>query len=353
LTVQGFLLAVYPLYMGSKANGKGKALSYYGLLQVSPRASTSVIKAAYRALAQEHHPDHGGTTEVFTKLTDAFEVLSDPDKRAEYDKNGDAGVGTVIGNYKVLELIAEGGFGSTYKGEQLITGSPVCIKHCSQVSAAHDAVLIGEAKAIWDLRHHALPAMRDMHRLDDGSLALIMSYVPGPTLEQVVEKVGKLDGETTAWITERILNALLYLHHHGVVHGDIKPQNVIIQPDIHAVVLVDFGLAVVKPTSKSKAQGYTPFFAPPEQIAGRTLLPASDFYSLGMLMIYALSGNMKAVERVQVPTDVPDIMCKFMKGLIAHDILARPQGDLFDQFRDVRHKAFGRTSTGMKPIPGL
>ena len=329
-------------------------LAHYRTLEVSPRASQAVIKAAYQSLVKVHHPDHGGDPTLFAELAEAYKVLSDPTKREEYDESSkDDAAGTVIGNYRVLESIAEGGFGTTYKGEQLINKQPVCIKHCSQVSAAHDAVLIGECNAIWDLRHHALPAMRDLHRLEDGSLALVMSYIKGPTLEQIIEKSKKLDPETVAWIVERILNALLYLHHHGVVHGDLKPQNIIVQPDIHAVVLVDFGLSVVKPTPKSKAMGYTPFFAPPEQIAGKTLLPASDFYSLGMVMIYALSGNMKAVERVQVPVNVPPAICSFVKGLIAHDILARPQGDLFDQFREIRQEAFGRGRTGMKPIPGF
>jgi serine/threonine protein kinase len=329
-------------------------LSHYRALEVSPQASPAVIKAAYHALAGIHHPDKGGDAAVYRAVTEAYTVLSNPEEREKYDIAGRSKAsGTVLGNYRVLDLIAEGGFGSTYKGQQTINNQLVCIKHCSHVSSAHDAVLIAEAKAIWDLRHHALPAMRDMHRLDDGSLALIMSYVPGPTLEQIVEKVGKIEPESVAWIVDRILNALLYLHHHGVVHGDIKPQNVIVQPDIHAVVLVDFGLAMVKPTAKAKAMGYTPFFAPPEQIAGKTLLPESDFYSLGMLMIYALSGNMKAVEQLQVPTTVPKPISSFIKSLIAHDILARPHGDLFNQFREVRQQAFGRTWTGMKPIPGL
>ncbi len=329
-------------------------LSHYRALEVSPRASQGVIKAAYTALARVHHPDHGGKQSAFDAIAKAYKVLSDPEEREKYDEAARSNAeGSIIGNYRVLERIAEGGFGSTYKGEQLINRQLVCIKNCSHVSAEHDAVLIGEANAIWDLRHHALPAMRDMHRLEDGSLALIMSYIAGPTLEQIVEKVGKLDPETVAWITERVLNALLYLHHHGVIHGDIKPQNIIVQPDIHAVVLVDFGLAVVKPTPRSKAQGYTEYFSPPEQRAGKTLLPGSDFYSLGMLMIYALSGSMKAVEQVRVPASVPDLISDFVKSLIAHDILARPEGDLFEKFREIRHKAFGRARTGMKPIPGL
>ena len=332
-----------------------KVLPHYRTLEVSPRASQPVIKAAYRELARLHHPYQGGKGIDLVKLNEAYEILSDPAKRRAYDATGETdATGTIIGNYRVLAEIAEGGFGTTYKGEHILTGEPVCIKHCSQVSAAHDAVLVNETKVMWDLRHHAVPAVRDLIRLEDDTLALVMSYIPGPTLLQIVEKVGKLDPEKhVAWIIERVLNALLYLHHHGVVHGDLKPGNIIVQPDIHATVLVDFGLSVVKPTGKTKAAGFTPFFAPPEQIAERPLLPESDFYSLGMCIIYALSGNMKAVERVQVPTGIPDALCQFIRSLIQHDVLSRPRGDLFELYRDVRIKSFGTARSGMAPIPGF
>lgn len=329
-----------------------KEIDPYAALEINPRASLTVIKAAYHALVKENHPDHKGKEDRIKQINLAYGILSDAKKRAAYDKERNKVTGTVIGNYRVLESIAEGGFGVTYKGEQIINKELVCIKHCSMVSAAHDQVLIDEAKSIWDLRHYALPAMRDMHRLDDGSLALIMSYISGPTLEQIVEKSGKLDPENTSWIVERILNALLYLHHHGVIHGDIKPQNVIIQPKTHSVVLLDFGLAMVKPNSSTKSQGYTPVFASPEQIAGNTLLPASDYYSLGMLALYALNGG-KGVEKKLVPSTVPDAFCDFIKSITKHDILARPQNNLFDEFVEVRRKSFGRTRSGMKPIPGF
>ena len=324
----------------------------YAILEVNPRASAGVIKAAYQALMKEHHPDHKGDTDLAKQINAAYAIVSDNKKRAKFDRESKKVEGTIIGNYKVLEPIAEGGFGSTYKGEQLITGSPVCIKHCSMISAAHDEILIQEAKAIWDLRHYSLPVMRDMHRLDDGSLALIMSYISGPTLEQIIEKAGKLEAETVAWIAERILNALLYLHHHGVIHGDIKPQNVIIQPETHSVILLDFGLALVKPTGSTKSQGYTPIFASPEQIDGKTLLPASDYYSLGMLMVYALNGG-KNVEKKLVPASAPDPFCDFIRRLTKQDVLARPQNDLFDEFLAIRQKSFGRTRSGLKDIPGF
>jgi serine/threonine protein kinase len=324
----------------------------YKVLEVSNRASVTVIKAAYQALIKLHHPDHSGNEAKAKELNAAYEILSDSNKRKKFDKDLQNKKGAIIGSYRVLESIAEGGFGSTYKGEHIITKDPVCIKHCSMVSPAHDAVLIQEMKSIWDLRHYALPVMRDLQRLDDGSLALIMSYIPGYTLEQIVEKAGKIDPETTAWISERIFNALLYLHHHGVIHGDIKPQNVIIQPKTHSVVLVDFGLAMVRPGSSDKSIGYTPTFASPEQIDGKTLLPASDYYSAGMLMIYALNGG-KRLDKKEVPASVPDPMANFISSLVKRDVLQRPQKDLFEDFVKVRYDSFGRTRSGMKDIAGF
>jgi serine/threonine protein kinase len=324
----------------------------YKVLEVSNRASDLVIKAAYHALMKKRHPDHGGTKVEAQELNEAYEILSDADKREAYDKEANDQNGTVIGNYKVLSAIAEGGFGTTYKGEHVLTKDPVCIKHCSMVSPAHDKILIQEMKSIWDLRHYALPVMRDLQRLDDGSMALIMSYIPGPTLEQVVEKAGKLDPETMAWISDRIFNALMYLHHHGVIHGDIKPQNVIVQPDTHSVVLVDFGLAMVKPGSSDKSIGYTPIFASPEQIDGKALLPASDYYGVGMLMLYGLNGG-KHMDKKQVPATVPDAMCDFIHRITKKDVLSRPQRDVYDDFVEVRKQSFGRTRSGMKGIPGL
>lgn len=324
----------------------------YKALEVNNRASQTVIKAAYQALMKQHHPDHNGNEEKAKELNAAYDLLSDPTKKKKYDKGLQNKEDSLIGSYRVIESIAEGGFGSTYKGEHIITKDPVCIKHCSMISPAHDAVLIQEMKSVWDLRHYSLPVMRDLQRLDDGSLALIMSYIPGYTLEKIVEKAGKIEPETTAWITERLLNGLLYLHHHGVIHGDIKPQNVIIQPSTHSVVLVDFGLAMVRPGSSDKSIGYTPVFASPEQISGKAMLPASDYYSLGMLMVYALNGG-KRMDKKQVPSSVPDPMVDFIAKLTKEEVLLRPQRDVFDEFVKVRHQSFGRSRSGMKDIPGF
>lgn len=330
---------------------------YYHTLEVSPHARQSVIDAAYKAIMRECHPDVANTLsgEHAKELNIAYEVLSISDKRCQYDKDRRSKVGTpkMIGPYKILGTIAEGGFGRTYKAEHSILKELVCIKDCFNISALDTEMLIQEAKAVWDLRHYALPAMRDFIRLDDGRVVLVMSYIPGMTLEQIVKKVGAIDYEHVCWISERIINAFNYMHRSGVVHGDVKPQNIIIQEDRHMAVLVDFGLSAVKPTSKCEAKGFTPYFAPPEEIEGKPLLPESDYYSLGMTILYALSGGIEYVERKMVPADVPDPLCNFIKKLIVKSVSGRPQypkDDLGDMIVDVRQKIFGRRRSGLAPI---
>jgi len=325
----------------------------YEILEVNPRASKEVIRAAFNILIKKHPPSKKGYEKISQLLKDASDVLLDDNKREQYDNSRKNITGKVIGNYRVLEKIAEGGFGNTYKGEQILLGTPVCIKHGHYISTQDEQILMEEAKAIWDLRHWGIPTIRDIIKLGDGSPALIMSYVPGPTLEQIISKVGKLEPEHVAWIIERALNILKYLHYNGVVHGDVKPQNFIIQPEDHTVVLVDYGLSIIRPTKDSHSKGYTPYYASPEQIRGDPLIPESDFYSLGMSMIYALGGD---IATKRVPKSTPDELCDFMKRMLVYDAISRPnwqKEDLCETIQLVRERAFGRRNTRLKPIAGL
>ena len=271
----------------------------------------------------------------------------------------------MVGSYRIVREIAEGGFGTTYEGVHAICGGRACIKHCGKLSQDHNDFLVKEAMALWDLAHFSLPAMRDIVRLDDGSLALVMSYIDALTVEQVVKKVGRLPDWAVAWIVDRALNALLYLHHYGVVHGDIKPQNVMLQHLRQHVFLIDFGLANARPSAGSRVDGFTEHFSSPEQVAsardrlagrpGKPLLPQSDMYSLGALMLYMLGGSVEAVARQHVPSTVPAPMRHFISDLMERDPLQRPQGNVFELFKKVQVDSFGHliSSRKIEPIPGL
>ena len=91
-------------------------------------------------------------------------------------------------------------------------------------------------------------------------------------------------------------------------------------------------------------------FRSPEQLEGKVLVPETDFYGLGMTMIYALGGD---VVHIKVPGTTPVHMCKMIKDFIRRDIKERPnwgKQDLCDTIRDIREKDFGRTMSGMKPM---
>lgn len=327
-------------------------IDLYQLLQIHPKAQKEVVAAAYKSLLKIHAPRaFSDTRTIATELGEAYGVLSNPKERRKYDEYRRSSTsGPLIGPYRILKEVARGGFGTTYKAEHTHLGEFSCIKHCSEMSIASEKILKQETRSIWNLRHYGIPNMRDLLKLDDGSYALAMSWIEGPTLQQLVERHGRLDPENVAWITERLLNTLTYVHHHGVLHGDIKPQNIIVQEDTHIVVLVDFGLAEVKPTALTGSKGYTELFSPPEQITGKTLVPGSDFYSLGMTMLYALGGGFEAAGRKDVPADLPDPMCGFIKSLIVRDVLDRPKlaEGLFKAFKQVRRDSFGRSSSNMK-----
>ena len=209
---------------------------------------------------------------------------------------------------------------------------------------------------MWDIRHYAFPAIREVLKLDDGAVAIIMSYVPGPTLDQAVKHLGKIDPEHCGWIFERLMAGLSYLHANGVVHGDIKPQNVILQPESHGAVMIDFGLSMVKPTSMDHNIGFTNHFSPPEQLEAdrKPLIPETDLYSLGMTMLYAFTGKMSKRDESLRSSDVPVGIREFLRMMTAPNITDRPNWqsmDILKEIHDLRIKCFGTRNTRGKIFP--
>lgn len=328
--------------------------TYYQTLHVIPNADPEVIDAAAKALLRKHHPDHGGNADLCARINEARTVLADADQREAYNAQLREGLDNVIGNYKVIRKISEGGFGRVFEGAHTQLGTRVCIKQNINVSPEDTELFMKEALAIWDLRHHALPAVRDMYFLPDGSCALVMSFIEGPTLQQIVEhyaaKKKLIDPENVCWITERVLDGLRYMHYHGVTHGDVKPQNIIVQPKQHTAALVDFGLCNIKPNDKSRAEGFTRLFASPEHFNGGPIVPESDLYCLGLTMIYALGGD---VQRRKVPASTPAGVRDFLSNLVVRDITQRPHWentDLVQELRKVREKEYGRAHTDFKEL---
>jgi len=320
----------------------------YHVLQVDPRANDKVIHAAYRALALQLGEGNPGLADLNT----AYASLKNAAEREKVDARLRQPDGkAILGNYRLLKKIAVGGTGTTYIAEHQLLGEKVCIKHALKPDPLYEDIIREEARALWNLAHHGIPAMKDVLRLDDGSMAIIMSYIPGLNLQQLVEKEGPRDPEELSRMVGRLLNVFGYLYDNKVVHGDVKPANIIPDLDNNRVTLVDFGFSLVKPAVDTPVKGYEDWFSSPEQKAFEPLLPESDLYSLGLTMIWALGGNVQA-RPLKVPKHVPDPLLEFITRLLARNPLKRPSWkteNLSNTFSDVRLAAFGRRESHLTP----
>jgi serine/threonine protein kinase len=251
-----------------------------------------------------------------------------------------------IGNYKILKMISEGGFARIYQAEHTVLEELACIKQCKISTEEYTELLRQEAKILWKLNdHHSIPTVKDFFKTKDGGGLMVMNYIDGMSLQDIIPKNTRMHYEDTCWITERLLEAVYYCHYNGVIHGDIKPGNLIVEAKKHDIKLIDFGLAITNPNRKSKPIGFTEAFAAPELLEGKPPIPETDLYGVGITMLYALGGNpiIKSI-----PDDVPSQIQDFCNALLRYDPMERPsweKDNLVQRLSDVRQQVFGRRRT--------
>ncbi|WP_438014312.1 serine/threonine-protein kinase [Sorangium sp. So ce315] len=223
---------------------------------------------------------------------------------------GDALVGSLIsGRYRVHELIGEGGMGAVYRGEQVHLRKQVAIKVLRPVARRMPELVARferEAVAGAHIRHPNVVAAIDFGQLDDASYFLILEYVAGTPLKEVIA-AGRLQPARALRVARQIASALEAAHEKGIVHRDVKPQNVLL--DAHDQVrLIDFGLAKVNvdlvSSQTRKTSGPSPAltsagevfgtlaYLAPEALRGMDAVDArADLYALGLVLYEMLAGQ--------------------------------------------------------------
>ncbi|MCU0520195.1 MAG: serine/threonine protein kinase [Anaerolineae bacterium] len=205
--------------------------------------------------------------------------------------------------YRVVALLGQGGMGAVYRAWDTRLGVAVALKEMTPEPGLDQARLLAareqfhqEASVLSRLNHTHLVRVSDFFD-EGGSTYLVMAFVEGESLAAHISRVGAVnETQALAW-ADQLLDALAYCHREGVLHRDIKPQNVILRPD-GSVVLVDFGLVKLwnpnDPRTRTVIRSMgTPQYAPPEQYEpqiGHTD-PRSDLYSLGATLYHALTGQ--------------------------------------------------------------
>ncbi len=205
-----------------------------------------------------------------------------------------------IGNCRIVEEIASGGMAVVYKAIQDPLGRTVAIKALKSSAAIEENVIERferEAKSLAMLQHENIIHVYDFHH-ERGALFIVMEYVQGTDLYDLLDKCGRLPYDVATIIAMQVARALDYVHYRGIVHRDIKPANVMISRS-GGVKVMDFGIARDNSFGDLTEAGTgigTPAYMSPEQVLGDKLDARSDIFSLGVLLYQMLTGKKPFVE---------------------------------------------------------
>lgn len=207
--------------------------------------------------------------------------------------------GTILqSRYRVIRQLGRGGMGAVYEATDLRLGHSVAVKQTLTEQEELWTLFEREARLMARLNHPVLPQVTDY--FTEGNRAfLVMQFVAGNDLAEVLtQQPGPIPRRVVIAWADQLLDALIYLHSHDrqVIHRDIKPHNLKLA-ETGRIVLLDFGLAKSERTKDEDPQsgrsifGYSPRYAPLEQIQDLGTTPQSDIYALGATLYHLLTGT--------------------------------------------------------------
>ncbi len=199
--------------------------------------------------------------------------------------------------YQLDKQLGEGGMAIVYQASDLMLERTIAVKILRKdfsKSKAFQERFKEEARAAANLTHPNIVTVHDFG-FDNNRLFIVMEHVPGTDLKQIIKKSGSLPIDQASRLFIQACAGIGYAHRAGLIHCDIKPHNMLITPD-HRLKVTDFGiaraLASIKHDEQSQAIWGSPAYFSPEQAAGRAPSPASDVYSLGIVLFEMLTGEL-------------------------------------------------------------
>src|SRR5690349_22764886 len=198
--------------------------------------------------------------------------------------------------YELVELVGTGGMSSVYKAHDRLLERNVALKvlhpHYGE-DGEYVERFRREARAVAQLSHPNIVTVID-RGADDGRQYIVFEYVDGENLKQLLTRTGPLPIRRAIKLGLETAEALAFAHTHGLVHRDVKPQNVLLTPEGEAKV-TDFGIARSLDVEHGVTQTGTVLgtsnYISPEQAGGKPVTPATDVYSLGVVLFELLTGD--------------------------------------------------------------
>lgn len=278
-------------------------------------------------------------------------------------------IGMEIAGCKVTERLGTGGMGSAYKAHHPGLDKWVCIKILSPEFAGDERYVqffMREARSVAKLEHPNIVQVFNIGQEKDIHY-IVMSYIQGRSLSDIIKEKGKLDFDIAVKITTGILSGLAHAHSKEIIHRDIKPSNILIADDWEPKI-IDFGLArQVNEEKQLTMVGEmvgTAYLMPPEQGLGRKVDNRADLYSTGVTFFYMLAGrypfegktSIEVIHKhisepppniIQIAPDVP-----LWAAAIVERFLKKKPEDRF-QTADEAIEAFSKGASYRHPIKGL
>lgn len=212
----------------------------------------------------------------------------------------------IANRYEVFKHIGQGGMADVFLAMDTILNREVAIKILRSELCTDPVSVVRferEAQAATTLSHPNIVEIYDVGEYK-GHRYIVMEYVPGRTLKQVIRSRGSLEPDEAVDIEKQLVSAVSEAHHKGIIHRDIKPQNIIVKSD-GSIKILDFGIAIAKGniqvTQANNVMGSVHYLAP-ELAKGKPASVQSDIYALGIVLFEMLSGDVpfKADSAVQV-----------------------------------------------------
>jgi len=204
-------------------------------------------------------------------------------------------IGSVVGNYKIIDKIGEGGMGAVFKGVDLMLEREVAIKMLRPELASQPQVVERfrtEAVTLAKLNHSNVATLHSFFRQGD-DFFMVMEFVRGQTLDDVIRAQGAMKCDRAIEMFCMALEGIEHAHKMGIVHRDIKPANMMLT-DTGSIKVMDFGIARVLGSDRLTKAGHligTVEYMSPEQVRGEETDARSDIYSLGILLYEMLTGR--------------------------------------------------------------
>ena len=270
------------------------------------------------------------------------------------------------GRYAVTARIAHGGMATVYRATDTRLDREVALKVMHAELARDEEFVrrfVGEAKSVARLSQENVVAVYDQGA-DGPFLYLTMEYVPGRTLKQLLRDSGRFSPATAMEIMAGVLGGLAAAHASGIVHRDVKPENVLVTAD-GRVKVADFGLARALSVAGHTRAGLligTVAYVPPEQVTGGTTGPRGDVYSAGVMLFELLTGRLPftgdtplsiAYQHVNADVPAPSVLAPGIAAPVDQLVLAatsrdpaRRPADAGEFLRAVRHVREGPPDRG-------